>query len=197
MFRRLSGIWRLPARSAVGSSDVAWSSASCSRSFNFNHPSKEPANADPLSLAWSGRQTRTQKTSSHLASELIEQVLITTATTNKRARLLKMWNEMTPEEQYITLMDAAYNATDKESYYKFMQNADNILMQQTKQVLQNREEATSEPTSNLSLPSINTNRFPRIPLQRQAKPTSGLKQQMTSELLQLLIQYNDFTQRTQ
>ena len=57
--------------------------------------------------------------------------------------------EMTPEEQYITLMDAAYNATDKESYYKFMQKADNILMQQTKQVLQNREEATPEPTSKL------------------------------------------------
>ena len=56
---------------------------------------------------------------------------------------------MTPEEQYITLMDAAYNAPDKESYYKFMQKADNILMQQTKQVLQNREEATSDPTSKL------------------------------------------------
>ena len=56
---------------------------------------------------------------------------------------------MTPEEQYIKLMDAAYNAADKESYYKFMQKADNILMQQTKQVLQNREEATSEPTSKL------------------------------------------------
>ena len=56
---------------------------------------------------------------------------------------------MTPEEQYITLIDAAYNAPDKESYYKLMQKADNILMQQTKQVIQNREEATSEPTSKL------------------------------------------------
>ena len=56
---------------------------------------------------------------------------------------------MTPEEQYITLMDAAYKAPDKESYYKLMQKADNILMQQTKQVLQNREEAASKSTSKL------------------------------------------------
>ena len=56
---------------------------------------------------------------------------------------------MTPEEQYITLINAAYNAPDKESYYKFMQKADNILMQQTKQVLQNREESAAKSKSKL------------------------------------------------
>ena len=34
---------------------------------------------------------------------------------------------MTPEEKFISLMDAAYSATDKESYYKLMQEADEIL----------------------------------------------------------------------
>ena len=53
---------------------------------------------------------------------------------------------MTPEEQYITLMNAAYNATDKESYYKIMQKADNILMHQAKQVLQNRQESEVKST---------------------------------------------------
>ena len=31
---------------------------------------------------------------------------------------------MSPEEKYILLMEAAYTATDKETYYKLMQKAD-------------------------------------------------------------------------
>ena len=34
---------------------------------------------------------------------------------------------MTVEEGYIMLMDAAYQATDKETYYKYMQKADEVL----------------------------------------------------------------------
>ena len=34
---------------------------------------------------------------------------------------------MSPEEKYILLMEAAYTATDKDTYYKFMQKADQVL----------------------------------------------------------------------
>ena len=34
---------------------------------------------------------------------------------------------MSPEEKYIILMEAAYTATDKETYYKLMQKADQVL----------------------------------------------------------------------
>ena len=34
---------------------------------------------------------------------------------------------MSPEEKYILLMEAAYTATDKETYYKLMQKADQVL----------------------------------------------------------------------
>ena len=37
---------------------------------------------------------------------------------------------MTAEEKYIQLMDAAYQATDKETYYKYMQKADEVLKRQ-------------------------------------------------------------------
>ena len=33
---------------------------------------------------------------------------------------------MSPEEKYILLMEAAYTATDKETYYKLMQKADQV-----------------------------------------------------------------------
>ena len=35
--------------------------------------------------------------------------------------------QMSPEEKYILLMEAAYTATDKDTYYKLMQKADQIL----------------------------------------------------------------------
>ena len=35
--------------------------------------------------------------------------------------------QMSPEEKYIILMEAAYTATDKETYYKLMQKADQVL----------------------------------------------------------------------
>ena len=38
---------------------------------------------------------------------------------------------MTVEEKYIMLMDAAYQAADKETYYKYMQKADEVLKSQT------------------------------------------------------------------
>ena len=34
---------------------------------------------------------------------------------------------MSPEEKYIVLMEAAYTATDKDTYYKLMQKADQVL----------------------------------------------------------------------
>ena len=34
---------------------------------------------------------------------------------------------MSPEEKYILLMEAAYTATDKETYYKLIQKADQVL----------------------------------------------------------------------
>ena len=34
---------------------------------------------------------------------------------------------MSPEENYILLMEAAYTATDKDTYYKLMQKADQVL----------------------------------------------------------------------
>ena len=37
---------------------------------------------------------------------------------------------MTVEEKYIMLMDAAYQAADKETYYKYMQKADEVLKRQ-------------------------------------------------------------------
>ena len=35
--------------------------------------------------------------------------------------------QMSPEEKYILLMEAAYTATDKNTYYKLMQKADQAL----------------------------------------------------------------------
>ena len=34
---------------------------------------------------------------------------------------------MSPEVKYILLMEAAYTATDKDTYYKLMQQADQVL----------------------------------------------------------------------
>ena len=34
---------------------------------------------------------------------------------------------MSLEEKYILLMEAAYTATDKDTYYKLMQKADQVL----------------------------------------------------------------------
>ena len=34
---------------------------------------------------------------------------------------------MSPEAKYILLMEAAYTATDKDTYYKLMQKADQVL----------------------------------------------------------------------
>ena len=34
---------------------------------------------------------------------------------------------MSPEEKYILLMEAAYTATNKDTYYKLMQKADQVL----------------------------------------------------------------------
>ena len=34
---------------------------------------------------------------------------------------------MSPEEKYILLMEAAYTATDKDTYYKLIQKADQVL----------------------------------------------------------------------
>ena len=34
---------------------------------------------------------------------------------------------MSPEEKYILLMEAAHTATDKDTYYKLMQKADQVL----------------------------------------------------------------------
>lgn len=36
-------------------------------------------------------------------------------------------NAMSPEQQYIAFMDAAYASTDKETYYKCIQKAELIL----------------------------------------------------------------------
>ena len=33
---------------------------------------------------------------------------------------------MSPEEKYILLMEAAYTATNKDTYYKLMQKADQV-----------------------------------------------------------------------
>ena len=35
--------------------------------------------------------------------------------------------QMSPKEKYILLMEAAYAATDKNTYYKLMQKADQVL----------------------------------------------------------------------
>ena len=35
--------------------------------------------------------------------------------------------QMSPEEKYILLMEAAYIAADKDTYYKLMQKADQVL----------------------------------------------------------------------
>ena len=37
---------------------------------------------------------------------------------------------MTVEENHIMLMDTAYQAADKETYYKYMQKADEVLKSQ-------------------------------------------------------------------
>ena len=34
---------------------------------------------------------------------------------------------MSPEEKYILLMEAAYTAADKDTYYKLIQKADQVL----------------------------------------------------------------------
>ena len=34
---------------------------------------------------------------------------------------------MSPEEEYILLMEAAYTTTDKETYYMLMQKADQVF----------------------------------------------------------------------
>ena len=34
---------------------------------------------------------------------------------------------MSPEEKYILLMEAAYTAADKDTYYKLMHKADQVL----------------------------------------------------------------------
>ena len=34
---------------------------------------------------------------------------------------------MSPEEKYILLMEAAYNTADKNTHYKLMQKADQVL----------------------------------------------------------------------
>ena len=41
-------------------------------------------------------------------------------------RLTHGW-QMSPEEKYILLMEAAYTAADKDTYYKLMQRADQVL----------------------------------------------------------------------
>ena len=106
--------------------------------------------------------------------------------------------DMTPEEQYITLMDAAYNAPDKESYYKFMQKADNILMQQTKQVLQNKKRPHQSPHRNFR-PTVHQRQpisaNPFTTLSQIRRRDSNKQMTFSEELLQLLLQYNDFTQR--
>ena len=48
---------------------------------------------------------------------------------------------MSVEEKYIMLMDAAYQATDKETYYNCMQKADEVLKGQ------NLAEDHSEPSA--------------------------------------------------
>ena len=35
--------------------------------------------------------------------------------------------QMSPEEKYILLMEAAYTTADKNTYYKLMQKADQVL----------------------------------------------------------------------
>ena len=35
--------------------------------------------------------------------------------------------QMSPEEKYISLIEAAYTAADKLTYYKLMQKADQVL----------------------------------------------------------------------
>ena len=44
----------------------------------------------------------------------------------RHCRLTHSW-QMSPEEKYILLMEAAYTATDKDTYYKLMQKADQVL----------------------------------------------------------------------
>ena len=44
---------------------------------------------------------------------------------------VRCWLAVTPEEQYVLLMDAAYRATDKETYYALMQKADQVLKSQS------------------------------------------------------------------
>ena len=47
---------------------------------------------------------------------------------------------MTLEEQYITLMDAAGWVSDEWYREKFIQEADNVLLQINAQILKNRQE---------------------------------------------------------
>ena len=44
----------------------------------------------------------------------------------RHGQLIHGW-QMSPEEKYILLMEAAYTATDKETYYKLMQKADQFF----------------------------------------------------------------------
>jgi len=47
---------------------------------------------------------------------------------------------VTLEEQYITLMDAAGRVTDEWCLERFIQEADNVLLNINAQVLKNRQE---------------------------------------------------------
>ena len=49
------------------------------------------------------------------------------ATPELRHYLLNHNWQMSPEEKYILLMEAAYTATDKDTYYKLIQKADQVL----------------------------------------------------------------------
>ena len=44
-----------------------------------------------------------------------------------RHPLLTDYWQMSPEEKYILLVEAAYTATDKDTCYKLMQKADQVL----------------------------------------------------------------------
>ena len=50
---------------------------------------------------------------------------------------------MSPEEKYILIMEAAYTATDKDSYYKLMQKADQVL-KDTKATIDNIDAAAAK-----------------------------------------------------
>jgi len=55
---------------------------------------------------------------------------------------------MSPEEKYILIMEAAYTATDKDSYYKLMQKADQVL-KDTKATIDNIDAAAAKDLRDL------------------------------------------------